>query len=302
MYWLIPDVDLVFAEKQENGEISINSKMLEALTDKFESKDYDDLIFPSFESCSFTLYKLFSRNPIFDFLKIRENGFILRSCVAFGCDFTKFFPENTTFNSNSINIRDCVLKVVFLDMKGNVIIYEREEILLKILRSKLNKFFDLNKKLELLRFSTLSIASNLQSFNRNNSCHFTASGWLINSDGSKAFLMKHKKLNMWLQPGGHCDGNMNTLYVAKKEVIEESGFTDVESISEDIFDIDCHIIPKTEKIPEHIHYDIRYLFRTNQEMLIGNEESTEVKWITKDENELDYHPGLRRMMKKWKNL
>ncbi len=301
MYWLTSDNDLVLAEKRENGEISFNPKMLLALIDKFEKKDYDDLIFPFFDSSSFELHKLFSRNPIFDFPKIREDGFILRSFVAFGCDFTKFFPENHN-RTKSLNIREFASKVVFLDLMGNVIIYERENILLNILRSKLNKFFDFNRKLELLRDDILTSASNTQFFNRNNSCHFTASGWLINSDGSKAFLMKHKKLNMWLQPGGHCDGNLNTLYVAKKEVIEESGFTDVEAISEDIFDIDYHVIPKTEKTPEHMHYDIRYLFRTNQETLIGNEESTEVKWITKEENEENYHFGLRRMIKKWKNL
>jgi hypothetical protein len=44
--------------------------------------------------------------------------------------------------------------------------------------------------------------------------HITASAWLVNNDNTKALLTHHRKLNMWVQLGGHCDGNTNPLAVA----------------------------------------------------------------------------------------
>ncbi|WP_375359401.1 NUDIX hydrolase [Candidatus Tisiphia endosymbiont of Neophilaenus lineatus] len=73
--------------------------------------------------------------------------------------------------------------------------------------------------------------------------HFTASGFLLNSDKTKFLLMHHRKLDKWLQPGGHCDGNNNILAVAIKEAQEESGILEIEPISRQIYDIDVHLIP-----------------------------------------------------------
>lgn len=50
--------------------------------------------------------------------------------------------------------------------------------------------------------------------------HFTSSSLLLNSDKSKFLLMHHKKLNKWLQLGGHCDGDSNVLAVAIREAQE----------------------------------------------------------------------------------
>lgn len=58
--------------------------------------------------------------------------------------------------------------------------------------------------------------------------HFTGSALLLNSDKSKFLLMHHKKLNKWLQLGGHCDGDSNVLAVAIKEAQEESGILDID--------------------------------------------------------------------------
>ncbi len=37
--------------------------------------------------------------------------------------------------------------------------------------------------------------------------HFTASAFLLNHDQTKFLLMHHKKLNKWLQLGGHCESD-----------------------------------------------------------------------------------------------
>jgi len=119
--------------------------------------------------------------------------------------------------------------------------------------------------------------------------HITASGWLVNHDFSKIFLIHHKKLNIWIQPGGHCDGNPNVLEVAIKEAQEESGITNIIPLSEKIFDIDIHQIPANKKEAAHYHYDIRFLLQAKDadDALVKNDESHEIQWFEpKDFNAL----------------
>src|SRR5687768_7207233 len=87
--------------------------------------------------------------------------------------------------------------------------------------------------------------------------HITASAWLINKENTHALLMHHRKLNMWVQLGGHCDGNADALAVAIKEAQEESGIMDIKPVMSEIFDIDVHVIPENKKEKAHYHYDIR---------------------------------------------
>ena len=41
--------------------------------------------------------------------------------------------------------------------------------------------------------------------------HITASAWIVSSDGERALLMHHAKLDKWFQLGGHCDGTFRYL-------------------------------------------------------------------------------------------
>src|SRR5690606_11645427 len=47
--------------------------------------------------------------------------------------------------------------------------------------------------------------------------HFTASSWLVSADGRRALLTHHRKLDRWLQPGGHADGDPDLARVALTE-------------------------------------------------------------------------------------
>jgi len=53
--------------------------------------------------------------------------------------------------------------------------------------------------------------------------HITGSAWILDSTGTRALLTHHKKLNIWVQLGGHADGDPNVEQVAYREAIEESG-------------------------------------------------------------------------------
>jgi len=112
--------------------------------------------------------------------------------------------------------------------------------------------------------------------------HVTGSAWLVDKDLKYVFFTHHKKLNRWLQPGGHSDGDANTLAVSMREASEESGIEDVfiQPVFDKIFDVDIHTIPARKKDPEHKHYDIRFLLEAdmNQPLRIS-EESNEIAWI-----------------------
>ena len=109
--------------------------------------------------------------------------------------------------------------------------------------------------------------------------HLTGSGWIVDDSYSHCLLIHHKKLNRWLQPGGHADGNQNIQQVALKEVEEETGIKDILPVA-GIFDVDVHLIPGHKGIPEHYHYDIRYLFITSKQTpLMISDESNDLKWF-----------------------
>ncbi len=131
--------------------------------------------------------------------------------------------------------------------------------------------------------------------------HFTASAWLLNKERTHALLMHHAKLNMWMQLGGHCDGNSDPLEVAIKETQEESGILGVAPMNNAIFDIDIHRIPAYKDVPEHDHFDVRFLLAvTSDEDVVKNHESYELRWISQDRNELPTQKlSVTRMFDKW---
>ena len=117
--------------------------------------------------------------------------------------------------------------------------------------------------------------------------HFTGSSWLLNKDGSQVLLLLHKKFNVWLQPGGHCDGDSDMLRVAIKEAKEESGIMDIKPVFESIFDIDVHFVSAYGNDPAHYHYDVRFLLQVQStETLICSSESHDLGWFGKDKNTL----------------
>ena len=110
--------------------------------------------------------------------------------------------------------------------------------------------------------------------------HMTGSAWLLNPAGNKALLTLHHNLQRWMQTGGHADGDPDTLRVALKEAEEESGITGIVPISEEIFDIDIHLIPArpAKGEPAHYHYDVRYLLRAPHEQYAISQESDDLAW------------------------
>lgn len=136
--------------------------------------------------------------------------------------------------------------------------------------------------------------------------HVTGSAWLTNRELTHVFMTHHKKLNRWFQPGGHSDGNANTLAVSMTEASEESGIEDVfiQPLSHEIFDIDIHSIPARKDEPEHLHYDIRFILEADmQQPLRISDESHEIAWVPIDKiGDYSNEPSIIRMKNKMKDL
>jgi len=131
--------------------------------------------------------------------------------------------------------------------------------------------------------------------------HLTGSAWLVSADGRRVLLTHHRKLDRWLQLGGHADGDADLARVALREAEEESGLHDLV-VESDIFDLDRHRIPARGNEPEHWHYDVRFVVRAaGKEDFVVGEESLALAWrdiaaIASDEAADE---SLRRMARKW---
>lgn len=130
--------------------------------------------------------------------------------------------------------------------------------------------------------------------------HVTASAWILDASNTKTLLTHHRKLNLWLQPGGHADGNCDVLAVALQECLEETGLNSLAPVGNGIFDLDIHGIPPHKDVPAHYHYDVRFLVRgTGSGDFIVSAESHDLAWVPLDQIE-DYTTewSMRRMRDK----
>lgn len=108
--------------------------------------------------------------------------------------------------------------------------------------------------------------------------HVTGSAWLVSADGAWALLTHHRTLRLWVQPGGHADGDQDIGRVALREATEESGLTGLV-LESGIFDLDRHVIPARRDVPSHHHYDVRLVVRaTHDERFVVSDESLDLAW------------------------
>lgn len=130
--------------------------------------------------------------------------------------------------------------------------------------------------------------------------HVTGAAWLMNQAGAHALLTHHRKLDMWLQLGGHSDGDPDTTAVALREALEESGLR-VRLLETEIFDIDIHPIPARKEDPDHWHFDVRFLMQTeSSDDFVVSPESVDLAWVPIAElANYTTEPTILRMGQKW---
>jgi 8-oxo-dGTP pyrophosphatase MutT (NUDIX family) len=141
--------------------------------------------------------------------------------------------------------------------------------------------------------------------------HITASCWIVNAlpEGERrrgqALLTWHKRLNRWLQMGGHLEPeDRSLLEAAMREAREESGLANVRPLAGAIFDLDVHPIPERRGEAAHFHYDVRFLLEADPaEPLVVSAESREVAWVPlSGVAALNSDASMRRMVAKTARL
>lgn len=126
---------------------------------------------------------------------------------------------------------------------------------------------------------------------------FTVSAFIVHD--KKVLLLHHKKLNTWLQPGGHIELNEDPETALWRELKEETGLKqeDLKIIelttsrpqtpdSKNLpmpFDLNVH---RFGDDPVHKHIDFSYLIASRSDKITLNaSESNQLRWFSKKEIE-----------------
>lgn len=132
--------------------------------------------------------------------------------------------------------------------------------------------------------------------------HLTGSGFVLDAARAHVLLLHHRRLDRWLQPGGHGEGETEPRLIALRELEEETGLTASELLpfpDERILDVDVHRIPARPGEPEHAHLDLRYGFvaREGASPRLSHE-SRALRWVPLDALPADADESLRRAVRK----
>ena len=134
--------------------------------------------------------------------------------------------------------------------------------------------------------------------------HLTASALVLSRSGKEVLLLHHRKLDRWLQPGGHAEpGETSGEAVALREVREETGIEvfELHAHAPRPLDVDVHAIPARPGEPAHAHLDLRYLVLAPDRATTRRqaEETNDLRWFGWDElHALGLDAGLRRALAK----
>ncbi|WP_371654591.1 MULTISPECIES: NUDIX hydrolase [unclassified Streptomyces] len=111
--------------------------------------------------------------------------------------------------------------------------------------------------------------------------HLTASALVIAPERGQVLLTLHRKLNMWLQMGGHCEPeDISLTAAALREATEESGVSGLTLLPGGPVRLDRHPIPS----PCNWHLDVQYAALAPAGAVEAiSDESLDLRWFGYDE-------------------
>jgi 8-oxo-dGTP pyrophosphatase MutT (NUDIX family) len=109
--------------------------------------------------------------------------------------------------------------------------------------------------------------------------HVTGSAIVVGDDG-RVLLHRHKRLGIWLQPGGHADPGEDAAAAALRETHEETGLPARHpDAGPRLLHVDVHEGPRG-----HVHLDVRYLLHAPTDVAFAPAagESRQLAWFSPD--------------------
>jgi 8-oxo-dGTP pyrophosphatase MutT (NUDIX family) len=139
--------------------------------------------------------------------------------------------------------------------------------------------------------------------------HFTATGFVFNNE-DKVLMIKHKKLGIWLPPGGHIEENELPCGAVLREIFEETG-VEAQVISA-VLDTDIPVADFELPLPmeillediegdgSHNHIDLIYVCTAEDSTLNPQESEIDgIGWFYPVEiDDLETFENVRHSVKK----
>jgi ADP-ribose pyrophosphatase YjhB (NUDIX family) len=109
--------------------------------------------------------------------------------------------------------------------------------------------------------------------------HITASALVVDPSSGRALLTLHRKLEMWLQMGGHCEPeDVRLADAALREATEESGIAGLTLLRDEPARLDRH------RTPCAWHLDVQYAAVAPPGAVEAiSDESLDLRWYPYDE-------------------
>lgn len=123
----------------------------------------------------------------------------------------------------------------------------------------------------------------------NERCHLSSSAFIINETLDKVLCIYHNIYKSWAWVGGHADGDDDMMYVAKKEIGEETSLKNFKPVLDMPISIESLSVighfKRGKYVPAHVHLNVTYLFQAREDELlkIKADENSAIGWLTFDE-------------------
>ena len=156
---------------------------------------------------------------------------------------------------------------------------------------QLKKYKPYNNEEEVIKPIILDfLQRNEDAFCRENVlAHMTTSAWIVNKERTKVLMAYHNIYDSWGWLGGHADGDEDLLRVARKEVAEESGLTNIRLLHDGIYGINIlTVFPHYKRgkyVNAHLHFDVEYVFEADEAEAVRMkpDENSGVGWVPIEE-------------------
>jgi 8-oxo-dGTP pyrophosphatase MutT (NUDIX family) len=125
--------------------------------------------------------------------------------------------------------------------------------------------------------------------------HVTCTALVVHPWQPRVLVMHHHRLRRWLLPGGHVEkADPNLAYAAAREAREETDVHIDIHFEPRLAGIDVHGIPSKRGEPFHLHHDLIWALRAENENIAETDEAPKVLWAaSRDWDRLQLADSIR---------